>query len=299
MKPLAILALLLSGPAFGSDISRGNQIDAIMRDTTPLYEDSDVCARVADIGQKIVTASGDKPGFAYSFYVLNSADVTAFSAPGGHVYVTTGLLRHLQSEDELAVVLGHEIAHVNEHHLMRTEMSVRTKKFWEIMLYAGSQAAAIYVGVLVQNAIGSSMNTYMPVGTTPGRTTSVQIGPLKTDRLIVQGAPTMKLMVVDNGGMQLAGLVSNAVSMGTCRGGALLLSTFYHGYKDEYEFEADKLAMQYANQAGYDGSSLIHVLERIGGTAPEIESTGISHLHSSSKVLIARTEAAKKLSPAK
>ena len=108
--------------------------------------------------------------------------------------------------------------------------------------------------------------------------------------------PTLNYIVMpqDAGGMQVAGIVRNAVAMGTARGGGMLLDAYYHGFKDQYEFDADRLGMKYATAAGYDGSTLIHVLERIGGTPSEIESTGVSHMHASSKVLLERTAAVAK-----
>ena len=249
-----------------------------MRDGAPLYEDSDVCARVAEIGQKIVAASGNKHGFS-SFYVLNSSDVTAFSAPGGHVYVTTGLLRHLRSEDELAATLGHEIAHVNERHLMQTEMTEREKVFWQTMLYIGAEGAAIVASGLVKHAIGNSMNTYTPVPGPMSNASSVAVrgpGGFIEGRQKTPAMPTVNYVVMpqDAGGAQIAVLVHNAVSIGTSRGGAMLLNAFYHGYKDQYEFDADKLAIRYADAAGYNGSSLVHVLERVGALK-EIDS--LSH----------------------
>ncbi len=281
-----MLVLLLSASAFGSDITRGNQVDAVMRDDSPLYEDSDVCARVAEIGQKVVAAAGNKRGFSYSFYVLNSSDVTSFSAPGGHVYVTTGLLRHQESEDELAAVLGHEIAHVDERHLMQTEMTQRDKDRRNTILYATSEVAAIAAGVLVQNAIGSSLNTYTAVPG-PGGQVFLGGGSNGVPRVYMH-VPNMIVLPQDAGGMQIAGIVRNAVAMGTARGGAMLLNTYYHGFQAQYEFDADRLGMRYAKAAGYDGSSLVHVMERIGGTPAEIDSTGVSHMHASSKVLMQR-----------
>jgi predicted Zn-dependent protease len=284
MNKCGLLVLLLSASAFGSDITRGNQVDAVLRDDAPLYEDSQVCARVAEIGQKVVAASGNKRGFSYSFYVLNNSDVTAFSAPGGHVYVTTGLLRHLESEDELAAVLGHEIAHVEERHLMQTEMTQRAKERWQTILYATTELAAIAASVLVRNAIGESMNTYTAV---PGPGVYVGAGRFHGSTVYIH-VPNMIVLPQDAGGMQIAGIVRNAVAMGTARGGAMLLNAYYHGFKDQYEFDADRLGMKYAKAAGYDGASLVHVMERIGGTPAEIDSTGISHMHSSSKVLLQR-----------
>ena len=52
----------------------------------------------------------------YHFIVLDTPDVNAFAAPSGFVFITTGLLRLLKTEDELAGVLAHEIAHVNLRH---------------------------------------------------------------------------------------------------------------------------------------------------------------------------------------
>ena len=52
----------------------------------------------------------------YSFQVLESKDINAVSAPGGFVFITTGLLNKLKSEDELAAVLAHEISHIQKQH---------------------------------------------------------------------------------------------------------------------------------------------------------------------------------------
>ncbi|HYE98341.1 MAG TPA: M48 family metalloprotease [Planctomycetota bacterium] len=52
----------------------------------------------------------------YHFAVVNSGDINAFAAPGGFVFVTLGAIRQMQSEDELAGVLAHEVAHVVLRH---------------------------------------------------------------------------------------------------------------------------------------------------------------------------------------
>jgi len=270
MKALVIV-LLLSSCGFASDVSRGNHMDAIIRDSKPLYENSEVCARVDEIGQKVVAASGNRLGLSFHFYVLNSPDVTSFSAPGGQVYVTTGLLRHLKSEDELAVMLGHEIAHINERHMMRTESSERSKIFWSRVLIVGSQAGGIFAGAALSQYTAKALTTYTAVG-------------IQGDKLLLMGS--------DQAGAQLAGLTTTAVAFGTASGGLKLLDWYYQGYKDAYEFDADRLGAEYANKAGYNGSALVTVLARLSGAPDENSSTAISSLHSSSKTLAARTSTA-------
>ena len=68
------------------------------------------------------TASG--PTWVLTFGVIDSADVNAFAAPGGYVFITRGLYSLLRDEAELAGVLGHEVAHVvKKHHLKLLQKS--------------------------------------------------------------------------------------------------------------------------------------------------------------------------------
>lgn len=70
---------------------------------------------VASVGQSLVPRVR-RPGIRYTFHVVESGAVNAFALPGGKVFVTTGMLGFLESEAELASVLGHEIAHVDLRH---------------------------------------------------------------------------------------------------------------------------------------------------------------------------------------
>lgn len=55
--------------------------------------------------------------FTYEYKVIQGDDVNAFSIPGGHVYVFEGLMKRVESDDELAGVLAHETAHAEERHV--------------------------------------------------------------------------------------------------------------------------------------------------------------------------------------
>lgn len=80
-----------------------------------LYGDAALQAYVNEVGQKVAAAS-HLPGLAWHFTVLDDPSVNAFAMPGGYIYITRGILAHLNSEAQLAGVLGHEIGHVTHRH---------------------------------------------------------------------------------------------------------------------------------------------------------------------------------------
>src|SRR5499426_733650 len=83
-----------------------------------LYDDASVSAYVDSVGRKVAAAS-EQPTLPWRFTVLDDPVVNAFAMPGGYIYVTRGLLAHMQSEAQLAGVLGHEIGHVTARHSAR------------------------------------------------------------------------------------------------------------------------------------------------------------------------------------
>jgi len=70
---------------------------------------------VRAVGEKLAAVS-DRPDGPWKFQVIDRPEPNAFALPGGYVYVTRGLLALVNSEDELAGVVGHEIGHVTAHH---------------------------------------------------------------------------------------------------------------------------------------------------------------------------------------
>ncbi len=72
-------------------------------------------ARVARVGARLEPYVRRR-AIHYTFHVIDFPDVNAFALPGGHVFVFTGLLAQLQSDDELAFILGHEMSHVDLRH---------------------------------------------------------------------------------------------------------------------------------------------------------------------------------------
>ena len=79
------------------------------------YDDPPLAAYVDSIGQAMARRS-HTPSLTWHFTVLDDPVVNAFALPGGYVYVTRGIIAHMNSEAQLAGVLGHEIGHVTARH---------------------------------------------------------------------------------------------------------------------------------------------------------------------------------------
>lgn len=81
-----------------------------------------VSAYVSNVGLRVAShCSNPYPATGYHFAVVDYAEPNAVATPGGVILISTGMLRFLKSEDELACILGHEIAHVEERQALLNE----------------------------------------------------------------------------------------------------------------------------------------------------------------------------------
>ena len=118
---VATLAVLGSGCATMSpreEREAGREAAEEVRRTMGLLPDSPQVAYVRQVGTRLAEAA-QRADIAWQFNVADDAEANAFALPGGYVYVTRGLLTLVNSEDELAGVMGHEMAHVLERHAAR------------------------------------------------------------------------------------------------------------------------------------------------------------------------------------
>jgi predicted Zn-dependent protease len=93
----------------------GKQTDGEIKAQYGIYSDQALNAYVQRVGQSM-TSLTHRPHLTYHFAVLDTPVVNAFAVPGGYVYVTRGILALMNSEAEMAVVLAHELGHVNARH---------------------------------------------------------------------------------------------------------------------------------------------------------------------------------------
>ena len=97
------------------EIQMGQQGAKEVAQTIGFYNDAKVQSYVADIGKRMA-AESERPNLPWEFHVVDDASVNAFAIPGGFIYVTRGLMSTINTEAELATVVGHEIAHVTNRH---------------------------------------------------------------------------------------------------------------------------------------------------------------------------------------
>lgn len=109
----------------------------------PLYpalpKDDPRSVYVSTVGHVIAAASNDPmPYGGYVFVLLESDEVNAFAVPGGFVFVTTGMLKFLNDEDELAAILGHEMGHMELRHGMRAVGTEKILKLFSMLKELGN-----------------------------------------------------------------------------------------------------------------------------------------------------------------
>jgi predicted Zn-dependent protease len=97
------------------EIAIGQQSDQQVRQEMGVYDDEGLQEYVSTLGQRLAAVS-ERPNLPWHFTVVDSPVVNAFALPGGYIYLTRGILAYLNSEAEVAGVLGHEIGHVTARH---------------------------------------------------------------------------------------------------------------------------------------------------------------------------------------
>lgn len=108
-------SLVLVQPS--QELALGAQAFQSIREQEKISTDAKMNERVKRIGQRIATAVGNEmPNAQWEFVVFDAAEVNAFALPGGKVGVYSGLLKLAANDDEIAIVMGHEIAHVIARH---------------------------------------------------------------------------------------------------------------------------------------------------------------------------------------
>jgi predicted Zn-dependent protease len=132
------------------EIQLGNGITAGVLGASKLHADQNLQRYVNRVG-KWVAMHSDRPELPWSFGVIDTETINAFAMPGGTVLISSGLLRRLGSESELAGALAHEIAHVVKKHQLSAIQSTLNSDVWAGL---GKDAAGQAIGRRGGDAFG-------------------------------------------------------------------------------------------------------------------------------------------------
>lgn len=146
-----------------------------------IIEEPEVTEYINEIGNKIVSAFPEQP-FNYRFYVVRHDTYNAFAGPAGHIFIHSALFEALKNEDELAGILGHEIAHVSCRHI-----SERFEKESKINLgtLAGI-AASIFLSIYGDPATGTALLVGSLAGGTSASLAYSREDEMQADRMGLQ-----------------------------------------------------------------------------------------------------------------
>ena len=122
---IAALVACATNPATGQrefslmseaqEVQIGREMDGEIKREMGVYDDAELQRYVSNVGMRLARVS-ERPNLPWQFVVVDEPAVNAFALPGGYIYLTRGILAFLHDEEQLAGVLGHEIAHVTARH---------------------------------------------------------------------------------------------------------------------------------------------------------------------------------------
>ena len=145
----------------GQEIALGQQSHPEVLRQFGVYREKPELNRLVDqIGHRLA-AQSERPNLPWTFTVLDSPMVNAMALPGGYIYVTRGMLERINSEDELAGVIGHEIAHVTARHAAQQMSRAQLAQIGLVLgsVLAGPQVAQQY-GQLAELGLGLLFQKY-------------------------------------------------------------------------------------------------------------------------------------------
>ena len=151
-------------PNFSDDDLRqlGMDADREIQKQVEIIYDPIVSGYLNELGQELASQIEPQP-FIYRFRVIKARNLNAFALPGGYIYIHSETLMRVGSVDELAGVLGHEIAHVQARHFSRREAKTALPGLAARVIGMGAAVAANEPGLA---AVGEGVNISLKIGFT-------------------------------------------------------------------------------------------------------------------------------------
>ena len=119
---LILVTTLMALRGLAQDVSLDKKLGAenalMVEQEMGIYHHDSLYRLVNAVGKKLVSRL-TKNQFEFKFFLVDSPEPNAFALPGGYIYVTRGILPIINTEDELAGVMAHEIIHVMQRHSVK------------------------------------------------------------------------------------------------------------------------------------------------------------------------------------
>lgn len=178
---------------------------------------------------KTLAVRSDRPTLEWTFSAIDSDEINAYSAPGGYVFVTRGLLALVKNEAQLAGVLGHEIGHVVEKHALKQYADIKATACKRAV--GGEYAGEVFNGM----GAGAARELFGPL---VDQANSATFGFLALDT--PRNFPMLRAL-----------------------GNAAVDAFFQDGFPKEDEIDADVASVRLIGAVGYDAEQYVHFIETL------------------------------------
>jgi len=266
--------------------------DAISNQTMNLLSPSilinnEISQQVSNVGQDLLQHDSTDEIQSYRFHVLCNSTPNSFSLPSGDIFITTGLLDFVKSKDELAMVLGREIAFLQEDIGLR---SYRQEKSKQTMVSVTMWALT---GVVMYFQVTATLKAAeeSPTGTSVTSPTYYALyGLANIPQTILNLSRNSRLRKARLPAGVLMGREESPITFDM-----FLVRTISEGYEESAELAADDKALHLAFDSGWDPEAQLSLMERLVSADPYT----MSHLRSflAKRIIQAETEIQKVQNP--
>ena len=143
-----------AGFSIGEERDIGEKLLLAVRKKFELLDDPDIAQYINKLGQQVLAVAGPQY-FDYHFFVVKNDQFNAFAAPSGLIFFNSGLIKTMQSENQLLSVLAHEIAHVVSRHL--SDRIAKQEKVSTASLLFGLDSLAVCNPALTQGLFSGAL----------------------------------------------------------------------------------------------------------------------------------------------
>jgi len=184
----------------------GRAVAANLLSTYKIYDGKPALTTYLNNICTVITINSPRPDIynGYHVAILNTPEVNAFATPGGHIYVTRGLIANAKSEDALAGVIAHEVAHIQLRHSIK---AIKNSRVTQAYMVTGTAIAGVAGGMDVKNLTDALNESFMEVVQT-----LVQNGYAQNQEF---DADNTAMALMANAGYNPSGLIDMLMALGS------------------------------------------------------------------------------------